>query len=157
MTEDIDANLIAKLKDKEIYESISLLNLKCLPLLQIIFYITAKLAKCRENRYPHNPINAKTLTFLTKTAHYHISNMTEIHVSDRTKLLPRTTTTETAELYFIDNLTNLDINDVHGRTIKIKDEHIDCYYKDDRSGRHIVSPEFIRFIERVDCLGLFLL
>jgi len=120
---------------------IKTLNLKSEHLLKSVFLVTAKLAKCRENRQPNTPLNSKGLTFLTQTAHFHIKNQTVIDSIKEKRLLPKSTTGDTAELYFIDHMTNKSIKDIYGREIKIQDSNIDCYYKDDDSFRHIIAPE----------------
>ena len=122
-------------------KNLTALNLKSEHLLKAVFFVTAKLAKCRENRLPDSPINSKGMTFLTQTAHFHIKNQAVLtSIKDR-RLLPRETTEQDAELYFIEQMTGKTIKDIYGREIKIQDSNIDCYYKDDASFRHTIAAE----------------
>ena len=139
---NIDKKIKEILQNPDDFEkSIKNLNLKCEHVLKAIFLVTAKLAKCRENRQPDDLINSKGLTFLTQTAHFHIKNQTILDSTHQRRLLPKITTPDDAELYFIEHMTNKSTTDKYGREIKIEDSAIDCYYKDNDSFRHTIAPE----------------
>ena len=139
---NIDKKIKEILKSPDDFEKcIKNLDLKSEHLLKAVFLVTAKLAKCRENRQSDGPINSKGLTFLTQTAHFHIKNQTILESIKEQRLLLKSTTENDAQLYFIDKMTNKTITDKYGREIKIQDSSLECYYKDNESFRHTIAPE----------------
>ena len=108
---NIDKKIKEILKSPDDFEKcIKNLDLKSEHLLKAVFLVTAKLAKCRENRQSDGPINSKGLTFLTQTAHFHIKNQTILESIKEQRLLLKSTTENDAQLYFMALSQNLWVN-----------------------------------------------
>lgn len=106
-------------------------------------FITAKLAYWRENRC-NKALKLKDIAFITKTTNFHFKNKIEILATKEAKLLNKDTTCDKAQEYFIEKMVSKEIFDAHERKIIIPDRAIDCFYKDEITGRHKIAPDYYR-------------
>ncbi|MCG8430280.1 MAG: hypothetical protein MJA29_03820 [Candidatus Omnitrophica bacterium] len=92
-------------------------------------------------------LNNKEITHLLNLAHFHQCKKTDILVSQHSPLkilMGNSVDEDRARLWFIDNLASRTITDTFGREIIIRDERIDCIYKDELQQKHTVDPAFFR-------------
>lgn len=141
--ETLDSKLKEYLKDKDFNTLFSSLKLRSEEIIKSVLFITAKLAYWRENRF-NRILKPKDITFITKTAHFHFSKRSEFTATQETRLLRKDITYEKAQEYFIDEIATKEVFDVHERKIIIPDRAIDCFYKDEISGKHKIEPEYYR-------------
>ncbi|GEM_PF-2207559 len=119
------------------------LSLKSEKVIKSVFFTLAKLAYWREKRLDR-VLSPKDITFFIKAAHFHMINRIRLMSEREAKLLPKGTTCEAAQEYFIDHMSSREIKDRFDRTIMIPDDAVDCFYKDDISGKHTINPEYYR-------------
>ena len=138
----LDTKMLEKLKTNSFDAIFSALNLRSEETVKSILFAVAKLAFWREKRF-NRPLTNKDITFLLKTAHFHATKRTQLNYLEN-KLLPKNISEQDAQLYFIDHMTSKQIFDIFERKIIIPDSAVDCFYKDEITGKHKVQSEYYR-------------
>ena len=141
--EALDYKIKEQLQNKDFNTLFSSLKLRNEEAVKAILLATAKLAYWRENRL-NRALNTKDIAFIIKTAHFHFTKRTDLTVTKPIKLLPKDITCERAQEYFIESMATKQMFDIHERKIIIPDRAIDCFYKDEISGKHKIAPEYYR-------------
>lgn len=139
----LDYKLIEQIQNNDFNVLFRSLKLRSEEMVKAILFTTAKLAYWRENRL-NRILNAKDVAFIMKSAHFHLTKKKEFAATNGLRLLRKGITCDQAQEYFIDNMATKEIFDIHERKIIIPDRAIDCFYKDEITGRHKIAPEYYR-------------
>lgn len=144
MEDDIlDYKITKQVKNKDFDSLFKSLGLRSEETLKALFFITAKLAYWRENRLGRT-LNARDISFIVQMAHFHVTKRTELIANKEARLLKKDIKCEEAQLYFIDKMCQKEIFDIYERKIIIPERALDCFYKDEITGRHKIAPEYYR-------------
>lgn len=139
----IDQKIQRIMESQDFNSLFNSLSLKSEKAIKSVFFVLAKLAYWRERRL-ERILSHKDVAFLIKVAHFHVVNRILLAAKEKARLLPKGTTCELAQEYFIDHMAGRKVKDRFDREILIPDAALDCFYKDDISGKHTISPEYYR-------------
>ena len=140
---ELDHKLSELLEKKDFNALFSSLKLRSEETVKSILLTTAKLAYWRELRL-NRILSIKDISFIMKTAHFNFTKRSQFTATNEMRMLRKNTTYEIAEEYFIDNMLPKKIFDVLERKIIIPERAMDCFYKDEYTGRHKIAPEHYR-------------
>ncbi len=141
--QEIDQKVKEILEAQDFATLFSLLNLKSEKVIKAVLFITAKLAYWRERRFDRILLS-KDISFITMLAHFHLTRKTDFMATNQYRILRKDITCEEAQEYFIDHMVSKEVFDIFERKIIIPEGALDCFYKDEITGKHRVAPEYYR-------------